>query len=86
MRWKPFPLPPNSRRIDWQEGLFPVAQAGDTASRNGLAVHIYLCNADMDKTALFNSDGDFLIGNFFAFAKKKNYLLDVRVSVCIYIS
>ncbi|XP_073993028.1 homogentisate 1,2-dioxygenase [Rhodnius prolixus] len=61
MRWKPFPLPPNSRRIDWQEGLFPVAQAGDTASRNGLAVHIYLCNADMDKTALFNSDGDFLI-------------------------
>uniref|UniRef100_A0A224XCG1 Homogentisate 1,2-dioxygenase n=1 Tax=Panstrongylus lignarius TaxID=156445 RepID=A0A224XCG1_9HEMI len=61
MRWKPFPLPPSSQRIDWQEGLFPLARAGDPSTRSGLAVFIYLCNADMDKTAMYNSDGDFLI-------------------------
>ncbi|KAK9505019.1 hypothetical protein O3M35_009170 [Rhynocoris fuscipes] len=61
MRWKPFPVPPTSLKVDWREGLFPLASAGDTSSRSGLAIHIYLCNESMKNTAMYNSDGDLLI-------------------------
>lgn len=32
-------------------------------SRNGLAIHNYACNESMHHKALYNSDGDFLIGS-----------------------
>ena len=35
--------------------------AGDTRTRNGVAIHIYACNQSMDNKAFYNSDGDFLI-------------------------
>ena len=34
---------------------------GSPMQREGLAIHLYACNADMGKTAFVNSDGDFLI-------------------------
>lgn len=40
-----------------------IAGAGDAASINGLAIHMYAANADMGDKCFTNADGDFLIGN-----------------------
>ena len=61
MRWKPFKLPENGRNVDFVDGLQTIAGAGDSASRNGLAAHIFTCNTGMKNRAFHNSDGDFLI-------------------------
>ncbi|CAD0202689.1 unnamed protein product [Chrysodeixis includens] len=60
-RWLPFDLPPASQSVDFVSGLHTVCGAGDPRSRNGLAIHVYLCNASMDKKAFYSSDGDLLI-------------------------
>ncbi|XP_001663831.2 homogentisate 1,2-dioxygenase [Aedes aegypti] len=59
MRWNPFDVP--SGKVDFVAGLHTVCGAGDTRSRHGLAVHVYLCNSSMENQAMYNSDGDFLI-------------------------
>lgn len=46
------------------DGLHTVAGAGDPLSRHGIAIHVYLCNTSMHNKAFYNSDGDFLIGQF----------------------
>ncbi|KAM8717627.1 hypothetical protein ACLKA7_004341 [Drosophila subpalustris] len=62
MRWKPFDIPAvNQGSVSFVEGLHTVCGAGDPRTRHGLAVHIYLCNASMEDSAFYNSDGDFLI-------------------------
>jgi len=65
MRWKPFDVP-SGKPVDFVQGLHTVCGAGDARARNGLAVHVYLCNAPMVNTCMYNSDGDFLIGEIFA--------------------
>ena len=30
-------------------------------TRHGIAVHVYTCNVSMERRAMYNSDGDFLI-------------------------
>lgn len=63
MRWKPFDIPGADKRgVTFVEGLHTVCGAGDTRTRHGLAIHIYLCNISMEDCAFYNSDGDFLIG------------------------
>lgn len=47
--------------MDFVDGLHTMCGAGDVASRNGLAVHIYCVNQSMRHKCLYNSDGDFLI-------------------------
>ena len=61
LRWKPFDLPPEGKRVDFVQGLCTVAGAGDPRVRNGIAIHVYSCNVSMENRALYNSDGDFLI-------------------------
>ncbi|XP_001988070.2 homogentisate 1,2-dioxygenase [Drosophila grimshawi] len=62
MRWKPFDMPATSGKgVTFVEGIHTVCGAGDARVRHGLAVHIYLCNVSMNDSALYNSDGDFLI-------------------------
>merc|ERR1712141_523275 len=61
LRWKPFDFPKGAEKVNWIEGLKTVAGAGDPRMRNGVAIHIYTCNASMEKMAIYNSDGDFLI-------------------------
>jgi len=39
-----------------------ICGAGDSRTRNGIAIHIYSCNVSMKNRAFYNSDGDFLIG------------------------
>ncbi|KAM3965807.1 homogentisate 1,2-dioxygenase [Aphomia sociella] len=60
-RWLPFDLPPPESRVDFVAGLHTVCGAGDARSRHGLAIHVYLCNVSMDKSAFYSSDGDLLI-------------------------
>ncbi|XP_014679905.1 PREDICTED: homogentisate 1,2-dioxygenase-like, partial [Priapulus caudatus] len=47
LRWKPFDLPADDAKVDFVEGLHTLAGAGDAMTRNGLAIHIYACNASM---------------------------------------
>ncbi|KAL1494654.1 hypothetical protein ABEB36_010222 [Hypothenemus hampei] len=61
MRWKPFDLPSGAKKINFIEGLKTVCGAGDPKTKNGLAIHVYSCNASMENTAFYNADGDFLI-------------------------
>lgn len=62
MRWFPQPLEFKPEdNIDFVDGLRTMAGAGDAASKSGIAIHVYSCNANMEDTAMFNSDGDFLI-------------------------
>jgi len=66
MRWNPFDLP-TTGKINFVEGLHTICGAGDVRSRHGLGIHMYLCNASMNNTAFYNSDGDFLFGYYFLF-------------------
>ncbi len=50
MRWKPFDLPKAGESLDWVSGLRTVSGAGDPKSRNGIAIHIYTCNKNMENT------------------------------------
>jgi homogentisate 1,2-dioxygenase len=56
----PFDIPTDGG-IDFISGLKTIAGSGDPTLREGLAVHTYLANTSMDKRAVVNSDGDFLI-------------------------
>ncbi|KAG7312274.1 hypothetical protein JYU34_001746 [Plutella xylostella] len=58
-RWLPFDIP--SSPTDFVSGLHTVCGAGDPRARHGIAVHVFTCNADMVNSAMYNSDGDFLI-------------------------
>ncbi|XP_041982352.1 homogentisate 1,2-dioxygenase [Aricia agestis] len=58
-RWLPFDIP--SAFTDFVSGLHTVCGAGDPRARHGIAIHVFLCNAPMEKSAFYNSDGDFLI-------------------------
>ncbi|OQR80283.1 homogentisate 1 [Tropilaelaps mercedesae] len=63
IRWLPFPVPDGKtgQKIDFIDGLSTVCGAGDSMSRRGLAIHIYACCSPMNRRALQNADGDFLI-------------------------
>ncbi|VVC93235.1 unnamed protein product [Leptidea sinapis] len=59
-RWMPFDIPAGDA-VDFVSGLHTVCGAGDPRARNGIAIHVYLCNTSMDKSAFYSSDGDLLI-------------------------
>jgi homogentisate 1,2-dioxygenase len=61
LAWHPFDLPPASTKVDFIDGLKTLAGNGDPTLREGLAIHMYLANASMEKRAFVNSDGDMLI-------------------------
>ncbi|KAI8870220.1 GD23768 [Ramicandelaber brevisporus] len=62
LRWLPFELPKEGgERIDFVRGLHTVCGAGDPATKEGLAVHVYAANASMERSAFYSADGDWLI-------------------------
>jgi homogentisate 1,2-dioxygenase len=65
LRWNPQPFPKTP--TDFVQGLVTIAGAGDPSSKSGIAIHIYTANQNMIDKAFYNSDGDFLIGNFVKF-------------------
>lgn len=62
LRWLPFKIADAAESKDFVQSLHTICGAGDPRNRNGIAVHMYLCNASMEDSAFYNSDGDFLIG------------------------
>ena len=54
--WKPFPLPPDSEKVDFIDGLKTVAGTGDPQSKEGLAIHMYLANTSMEHRAFVNNE------------------------------
>ena len=62
LRWKPFNYP--SDTTDFIEGLATLCGAGEPKARSGVAVHVYACNRSMERRCFYNSDGDFLIGQW----------------------
>ncbi|XP_063984388.1 homogentisate 1,2-dioxygenase isoform X2 [Diachasmimorpha longicaudata] len=62
LRWRAFDAPTRQGSpVDFIEGLHTICGAGDASVRNGVAIHVYLCNASMKDSAFYNADGDFLI-------------------------
>lgn len=61
LRWRPFPLPADSEKIDFVEGLHPICGAGAPDTKSGVGVYIYTCNTSMENRAFYTADGDMLI-------------------------
>ncbi|KAJ2926805.1 hypothetical protein H1R20_g10263, partial [Candolleomyces eurysporus] len=61
LAWHPFDLPSDNTKVDFVSGLKTVAGNGDPTLHEGLAIHMYLANASMEKKAFCNNDGDMLI-------------------------
>ncbi|KAL2007772.1 hypothetical protein VTN00DRAFT_7754 [Thermoascus crustaceus] len=59
--WAPFPLPKDDEKIDFVDGLHTLGGSGDPNLREGIALYVYMINADMDHRAFCNTDGDFLL-------------------------
>ena len=69
LRWSPFDIPKEDE--DFVQGLKTVSFSGEPSTGNGLAIHIYTANQDMNHKAFYNSDGDFLIGKVYMKSKRK---------------
>ena len=65
MRWGPAPLDAGKKSggVNFVQGARTLLGSGDPACKSGMAVYVYACDADMssDSTAMYNSDGDFLV-------------------------
>ncbi|CAK9298956.1 unnamed protein product [Gordionus sp. m RMFG-2023] len=61
LRWEPFDLPANDKKVDFIQGLRTLCGCGDPCMRNGINIYIYSANQSMINKAFYNSDGDFLI-------------------------
>lgn len=61
LAWSPFDLPKDSEKVDFVEGLKTIAGNGEPSLKDGLAIHMYLCNTSMEHRAFCNNDGDMLI-------------------------
>jgi len=58
LRWDPLPLP--DAPTDLLDGLTTMAANRDPADLEGVAVHIYCANADMERRFFADSDGELL--------------------------
>lgn len=59
--WGPLEWPSADDRVTFIQGLKTIGGWGDPSLKEGLAMHMYACNASMQKQAFCNNDGDFLI-------------------------
>lgn len=59
--WAPWPLPKDNEKVDFIDGLHTLGGSGDPNLREGLAMYVYMINADQDRRAFCNTDGDMLI-------------------------
>lgn len=54
-------MPSSSQKLTFVEGISTMGGAGNPSMKSGLGIHVYSCNANMEKQAFYSSDGDFLI-------------------------
>ncbi|KAJ3350792.1 hypothetical protein HDU83_009421 [Entophlyctis luteolus] len=60
LRWNPFALPVHGR-VSFIDGIRTIAGCGDPTVRSGLGISLYSANANMEREAFYNADGDMLI-------------------------
>ena len=60
MRWHPVAIP-ESRRVDFLDGLATMTSCGNAAMQCGMATHVFGANASMDDRYFQNNDGEMLI-------------------------
>jgi len=60
LRWGPVPVP-EDEALTFVTGLRTMTTAGDVATQHGMAAHIYLVNAAMERDYFVNADGDLLV-------------------------
>lgn len=60
LRWDPL-VQNVPEGVDFVDGLITLAGAGDTQTKDGLAIHTYTASAPMHRKSFYNSDGDLLI-------------------------
>src|SRR6202140_5836046 len=61
LRWGPIPVPTQSERTDFIDGLITMAGNGNTHTHSGVGIHIYVANASMMDRFFYNADGEMLI-------------------------
>ncbi len=59
LRWSPRPIP--DAPTDFIDGLYTVAGNGSAAAQNGIGIHLYAANRDMDGRYFYSADGELLI-------------------------
>lgn len=59
--WGPLAYPADDEQVTFIQGLKTIGGSGDPTTKEGLAMHMYSCNASMGRQAFCNNDGDFLI-------------------------
>ena len=60
-RWSPLPLASVGETVDFVDGLQTICGAGDPQLKDGVAIHMYACNAHMRDRAFCNADGELLV-------------------------
>src|SRR6201747_1583419 len=58
MRWNPVAIPSTLQSL--VEGIRTITTAGDVATQNGMASHLYLITRSMTDEYLYNADGEML--------------------------
>ncbi|KAJ9134090.1 Homogentisate 1,2-dioxygenase [Pleurostoma richardsiae] len=59
--WGPLEWPAENEQVTFVQGLKTMGGWGDPTMKEGLAMHLFACNASMGNQAFCNNDGDFLI-------------------------
>ena len=59
LRWSPLPLP--QQPVDFVEGLYTMAGNGSPAAQQGIGIHLYAANRDMQGRWFYDADGELLI-------------------------
>ena len=60
LRWKSIPTIKEDK-VNFVEGMISIMGAGEPSLKQGISIYVYSANNSMNKTAFYNSDGDFLI-------------------------
>uniref|UniRef100_A0A7S3PH04 homogentisate 1,2-dioxygenase n=1 Tax=Aplanochytrium stocchinoi TaxID=215587 RepID=A0A7S3PH04_9STRA len=60
LRWSPLAIPEDTP-LTFLQGIATVAKTGNECTKEGLAIHTYVCNKSMIDTCFSDSDGDLLI-------------------------
>lgn len=60
LTFKPYQLSPRAA-VDFIDGIKSIAGSGEPTENEGLAIHVYACNKDMDRRAFSSIDGEMMI-------------------------
>ena len=60
LRWYPVPIPAGGK-TDFLAGLRTVATGGDAAMQAGMASHVFVADASMERKFFFDADGELLV-------------------------